>query len=267
LADFLALNQYAVPIKASSAPTIRQIAIGSQRRAFDGTLITQRRNHKRSWRLRTTAMSEANAHALLGLLAGRGHHWSFSSSADYYYSSKGLGKASGTATRTASGGKFTSYITIAAAGQVIWDTDHPDYTDSTAMVWYYTSAAWHHYIVRGDGAKWVDGVRNDAASTPFLSIDSSGRTLLGDTGAGAGQDFDDLVSLPFTISADMAEAFGVMTAAFSDLPDLTMTGDIIRGASTTVQGVGDIGGQLYQAAPDGSWAQNLYELEFELAEP
>lgn len=266
MADLVAINQFPVAIRASQGPQVRRMPIGSERVAFDGTLIRQRRAFKRSWRLRSTLMSEENAYALTRLLQGEGHHWDFAAASGYLYSSKGLGNESGSATRTGSGGKFGAYITIAATSEVVWDTDVEDYTDSTIMVWYYTGGAWHHYIVRGDGAKWVDGVRNDGASTPFISITSNGKAHLGDTASGSTQDFDDLVVLPFKISADMAEVFGVSTAAFSDLPELTLTGDIVPGTSATVMAVGDVSATLTQGVFDGSWAQNVYELEFELRE-
>ena len=47
------------------------------------------------------------------------------------------------------------------------------YTDGwTVAFWRRAQAetAWNHYIIRSDGAQWVDGVRNDAADTSWFGV-------------------------------------------------------------------------------------------------
>ena len=86
--------------------------------------------------------------------------------------------------------------------------------------------AWQHEILRSDGAKWVDGVRNDAA-TLHIDVSSSAFRLLS---PGSGTDyFDDLVWLPFEIYADWAADWAARTRTFPPLRYLEISGDLLGG--------------------------------------
>jgi hypothetical protein len=81
---FLALNGWDLKIeKASESVDL----LGSYKRAFSGKLLTDRRTLKRRWKLTTGRLKELDAFALINLLEGRGHGWTWEGD---LYSSKGL---------------------------------------------------------------------------------------------------------------------------------------------------------------------------------
>lgn len=234
--SFLSINQYALSILQDDVDCSFE-QYGSEGPAYDGTWLRTVRARKRVWGSMSTApMSRLDAIALAGLLEGLGHHWSFDDSTDFSYSSKGLPIFSSTAAptygTTSPSPKFgAGRLKLDATKTVTWPTAFGGSTAHyTLMVWKWSGSVWNHYILRKDGAKWVDGVRNDGASTPFFAV-VSGNARLGDTGSGSDQFFDGFVTLPFLISAGMATAFGTATTAFSALPKLTMTGDIVPNES------------------------------------
>jgi hypothetical protein len=96
----------------------------------------------------------------------------------------------------------------------------------TVAAWTKVGAGdWEHHILRSDGAKWVDGVRNDSA-TLQIAIDTGIFELLDDGAATVY--FDELVYLPFRI-ADGWGADWPLTVEFGDLPGLDVTGDMLSG--------------------------------------
>jgi len=249
--SFVLINNYAVPVGVDDASEV-QTSIGDSDRTVGGAMIRSIRATKRTWTITTPPLAPALADAIKHLLAGDGDVWHFNESgSDWQWSVKGVGKASGSGTSLVAG-KFGRGVRIAAAGQVT-------FTTNTGAVWsvmlyYYTGGAWHHYIVRSDGAKWVDGVSNNAASTPFIA-NTSTTTTLGDSGAAGNQDFDDMVVLPYLVHAGMAAAFGTSAYAFSDLPNLNLRGDIHSETSAVeVTCVADISGDFVQAGYSGSLA-------------
>jgi len=214
-------------IQEGSAQETRR-EIGDTTPAYDGTLRKSRLSVKRDLEFETTPMTSANALAWESYLRGLGERWSFDTS---LYGSKGLGPVAGyAATNPAGTPKFgaailrvtatTGAISYAAALGSNW----------TAMFWRYETAVWHHYTVLSDGKKWYDGVRNDALSTTWFSVASGTATITNTTGSAV--DYDDLVLLPFLVPADWPPVFGVASSAFSNLPSLTLAGDIIPEATT-----------------------------------
>ena len=262
--SFLRINGYVLPVVDGGAHVSRS-AIGDATRTYSGAWTSTIRATKRRIEVETPPLAAALADALVGLVMGRGHVWHFNDATNWQYSTKGLGKSAGSGSSLASG-KFGRGVRIAAGGSLTWATELP--TDYTLMVWYYTSGAWHHYIVRSDAAKWVDGVRNDAASTPFLSV-SSGSTVLGDTGAAGNQDFDDLVALPYLVHADMATTWGVAAAAFSDLSTLNVSGDVFF-TSTNItmrwDQAASVDEEILQAVIDGTFTAAARRVSFALEE-
>ncbi len=261
--SYALINNYAISIaqgEASESTT----AIGDSDRTAGGALIRSLRANKRTWLLAMPPTTPTLADCLRHLILGEGDVWHFneSTSNDWQWSVKGLGKASGSASSLA-GGKFSRGVRIAATGQVTWTTNTG--ASWTVMVWYYTGGAWVHYIVTSGGDKWVDGVSNNAASTPFIA-NTSTTTTLGDAASAGNQDFDDLVVLPYVLHADVAVAFGTNTAAFSDLPNLNLRGDIHSESSAVVVAcIADVTADHVQATYSGSLAVGR-AYAFELAE-
>lgn len=83
---FLAINGWTISVSAQSGAESPEV-IGDSARAFDGTLTSQIRAHKRAWKLKTIPLIQEDAFALRDLLLGKGHVWSYDST---LYSSKGL---------------------------------------------------------------------------------------------------------------------------------------------------------------------------------
>jgi hypothetical protein len=227
---FVKINQWELSV-SSAAQTLAHI--GQRERAFNGTMLATQISQKREWTLTTPWMDPTEAEKVRLLLLGLGDKWDFSESTgnDWQWSSKGLGKASGSGSSLASG-KFGRGVRIAAAGQVTWTlgTSYPwSLTTWSLMVWYYESAAWHHYILCSDGTKYKDGAVY-VGSLAFLAF-SGGTLTLGDSGSGGNQDFDDLVALPFVVTTGMAAAWGVATESFGPLPALKLDGTLVKDAS------------------------------------
>lgn len=87
---FLTLNGWQIPISRGGERS--PIVIGEDSRAFDGTLMRDRRVVKDQWRFETKGIPAEDATALVGMLLGRGDVWSFDA-ADLY-SGKGFGAIS-----------------------------------------------------------------------------------------------------------------------------------------------------------------------------
>lgn len=171
----------------------------------------------------TPQMPLSTANAIRDLCRGaNGSRWGCDNSV---WSSSGL---SMTDTPTFQSGtvKFgTHAISIAgAAGDVsIATVVTANVTKYTLAAWTKDGAgAWQHQILRSDGAKWVDGTRNDAA-TLIHSVAANVWTL--EDHASNTRYFDELVWLPFEI-ADSWGADWPQAEVFSDLPDLQVWGDL-----------------------------------------
>lgn len=260
---FLTINGIDVEVAAATPPTAGIEEVGERVRAFDGTLRVSRHALKQSFEFTTPPMLRADATALRRLLMGEGHAWSFDSN---LYSSKGLGGSSVTnAVQQASGsskfgagrlqvGATTGTITFAAALGSTWSAGFWRSTNGTS---------WTHYLVRSDGAKWVDGSRSDGTSTTWLSVSSGSLTLA--NGTGSAVYYDDLYALPFLTADSWGPMLGVATSPFSALPALTVTGDLIEGSSLTCIGMAE----SYEVLPGvmgGSLQSNLRRLRGILSE-
>lgn len=225
--SLLLVNGLTVPIAEDSMSESPR-EVGSAEPAFDGSLSRTRQSTKTDIAFATPPLSSADALAWLELLRGKGEHWSFDTS---LYGSKGLGPTAGyVASNPAGTPKFgaavlrltatTGDIEFTAGLGSIW----------TMMVWRYESAVWHHYTVCSDGKKWLDGVRADATVTTWFGVAAGIPHLSNSTGAAV--DYDDLVLLPFLVSTTWPPVFGIAATAFSELPKLTLSGDLIWEAST-----------------------------------
>lgn len=249
---FLTVNGLTLSVADGSAKESFE-EIGDTSRAFDGTLRRSRLTRKRILSVDTAPMLATDAYAWEQLLAGEGHTWSFNTS---LYSSKGLGPNASTGlTVNATAPQFgAGMMRVAAAGTpntAVFATGLGSVW--TVAVWVSVAAGpWGHFVVRSDGAKWVNGVRNDGAATAFLVVSGS-VTLSGHTTDTV--DYDDLVVLPYAVPDAWPETWGVATSAFSALPALTLGGDVVPEGTRTVMGsveVSDVG----QMTLGGSWRDN-----------
>jgi len=218
------------PIAAvASEPKGERREIGDVSPALDGTMRVTRQTRKRDMSIETIPLTGSDAFAWESLVTGEGERWSFDAS---LYGSKGLGPVSGSGYSLVAGSaKFGSgKLRLAAStGMITYGNaalhSSGETLGSTIMVWRLESGTWHHYIVRSDGAKWFDGARNDALVTDWLVVAGANIALVNT--AGAAQDYDDLVALPFKILDQWAEIFGTATTAFSSLPYLDATGLLV----------------------------------------
>lgn len=214
--------------------------IGETSVAADGSTRVSRSRRKRDIAFRTVPLTDAEAHAWLCLLTGEGEAWSFDAS---LYGSKGTGPS--TYTNTAQGAGVTKYgtgrlsvgattgtITFSGVVENAWGGS----TSWTVMFWRYEGTAWVHYVVRADGAKWLDGVRNDAASTLWLDVADGNVTIENTTGAAVL--YDDLVVLPFAVLDTWPAQVHAAAAAYGSVPVARATGDMVtEAASREVLGV------------------------------
>lgn len=233
----LSVNQINVGalIAAGDAPRVEVRDIGNEAQGADGTWRVTRSARKRDLKFKTVPLTAADALAWASLFAGEGESWSFDFS---LYGSKGLGPSANVGCTVPGGsskfgaGKLSvpatsGSITYAAAINSFGST-----TDWTVGVWRSTDsgATWSHYLVRSDGAKWLNGARNDGTSTTWLTV-SAGSVTIANT-SGSAVLYDDLVVLPYKSVTAWGPTLGTATAAFSSLPLLNVAGDIVTEQAT-----------------------------------
>ena len=257
---FINIQNHEIKLAFNSAGLVPEV-IGDRRRAFSGKPVSTRRSIKKTWECKTIPMIHEDALFLIALLNGEGHTWKWNDATNWSYSSKGLGLAVSTGvSRNASGSKFGSAsITITTGNFAQYNVGYN--FEWTAMVWKGDDATWTgetHYIVNSSGEKWVDGVRNDAAGTPFITM-SSGNFQLHNT-ASVGY-YDDLILIPADITPSFAEDYGVMSSSFGPLPRIRVNGDMIQG-TYQVEGF-DVTSKYIQAVESGTW-QELVETSFSM---
>jgi hypothetical protein len=217
------------------------------------------------WSGTTPWMIPSEARFLVALLQGRGHVWNFDDTTDYLYSSKGLFPATGdnhTARNTSAKQFGDAGLEINAGEVVTFDTGYV--FDWTVMLWKGDADfnPVNHYIVNSNGNKWVDGVRNDGASTAFIT-ESAGVFTLADATSVTQSYFDDLVIIDEAIDAAWAEDLGTMNTAFGPLPLLRNRGAMLNDQIHHVIGQ-NVGVSYAQGTVDGTFYNDLMQVEFEL---
>jgi hypothetical protein len=223
---FLALCGWEIPIADGQAS---QIEAGGRGRSVSlwGTPRAAQRLSVRRWDLTSRILSQEDADALQELLGGIGHVLPFDTGLD---ASTGLAPERGyRAKLLPSSGAFAGAVEVLASGTLVYDAQLGDRW--TVTLWTYEGGAWVPYTVRDDGAKWASGVRNDTATTSWLSVASGALTL---SPGGAARRFDDLTILPWRSSAAQIAAHHARTAGFPRLPLLELTGDLVPDAAVTV---------------------------------
>jgi hypothetical protein len=230
--------------------------IGDLADAVDGTKRLTQQTRKRDLQFSSIPLTLTDAFAWESLLTGEGHVWNFDAGTTAgFFSSKGLGPSSSTGASidVTSGSKFgaghlellISTGTITFTGALL--NTFGATPSWTVMVWRFddtVDAGYHHYVVRNDGAKWKDGVRNDATVTTWLTV-SGGNVTLNPSGSVDPVNYDDLVCLPFAVLDDWPPIFGVSTSAYCLTPYLDLSGGMVP-EQTTRRVVGSVTEGLVQ---------------------
>ncbi len=262
MTSFLRLNGIIVPVAPGSFSVIQE-DIGASKRASDGTPLFNRRTTKRTWGGRTRPGTAAEALAFRDLVTGKGNVLNFEDSS--LYTSQGLAP-SAVGANAGIDGTNAKYGTkrLLSAGATDNKVTWPMFTASspwTVALWVSTSdfLPWVHYVVDSSARKWVDGTRNDAATTTFLAV-SSGAVTLGITSTALA--FDDVVAVPQLFPTTWPAQISGFGSAFGALPRLTADGLAIeQNATITVKGIcGEL--RLIKAAS----AANLHDFSFQLSE-
>jgi hypothetical protein len=238
-------------------------------RAFNGTPLPNFRSIKKVWTATTPPLTPTDGRFLVALLQGRGHSWSFddSTGSNWQYSSKGLRATPAT---VGNGSYSASYPVYGSGGLLVgsddivqWNTGY-DF-DWTVMAWVKLGAggSFAHVIVNSSGQKWIDGVRNDAASTTFFDM-SSGNLALDMTGLADGY-FDDLMVIDAAIPAIWATDLGMSSVPIAPLPRLRCRGEMLQ--NNVYYAIGsDVAFTFVSAKVDGTWYSDLMVVTFSLLE-
>jgi hypothetical protein len=233
---------------------------GEQARAFLNRPKRHRKGITKSISLTSCLLPEADADSLVGFVEGRGNHFGFEADA---WSEEGLGPEAGATYTITAGGYVGSNRLVLTSSNIVYN---PEFRDFKWTVCYArtsdSGSTWQFVTVRRDGAKWIDGVRDDAASTAELTV-SNGAVALSNV-----FDYDELIILPFLISETHAvELYGWVSAgnAFT-VRRLTMKGDILGNTTREQIVIGEVDGQKYlQGNKNATWLNNLRTVDFTLA--
>jgi hypothetical protein len=161
----LTLNGVTVPV-AEGGASRSSVYVGQLgERAIGGRLGRALRRTAREWRFRTTPLLVSEVDAWAGLIEGRGHHFSFDSTSR---SDRGRALASGSMTVGAGPGSLTGghapYGLVSGySGRAAWQLE-PSSAWTLVFSGYRNQGGtmWRRFLVRSDGAKWVQGARDDA---------------------------------------------------------------------------------------------------------
>lgn len=279
MANYLMLNSVDVPTHKSSGWV--PVSWGPRERAQSSRFLHGRRARFHKGDFESTIIDGETAEAFKGLIDGLGLHWGFD---DGFHSDHGVMPTSlGTSSLVASvPPKFgANSLRVPSATTIQWqfvlDGVH---RRCSVILWYYLSAAWHQHIITfTDDARvthWRDGV---TTGTPYgvtvASVVNADRTvswtltLTGvnpTTGANAQADFDDLVFVPYHIPSTWVAALYARTRAFSALPYLELSGEVL---GTTTTDTAEVSGMVssvdaQQSSIAGVWGVNNQAVSFSL---
>jgi hypothetical protein len=194
---FARLNGWPIPMRSGTVSETHERVGALGERYHGGPATRAERARARRIPFTTAPMLHAEADTLEGILEGRGAH--FPLDFDAHSDRTGVGPDTDSPGNWAivprelytSGVFGAGYLSVTTS--IVWDLRLP--ADWLVMFWrdVDSSATAEHVAVRSDGAKWLDGTRNDAAAVPELVVDEGAVALT--TGA-----YDDLVALPFAPS-------------------------------------------------------------------
>ena len=242
-------------------PTYKWVRPGMVGRNFYNRPGMRWNREVRVWSFEQVDFPEHMSDTWEGLLHGRGHHWSFDADP---WSESGVGPQPGSTFSMTSGGAQlgAGYLTVTAGNHIEFDARLR--VDRWSVCYWRNSSAWEHVIVRSDGAKWLDGTRNDALSTAELTVSNG---IVRFDGA---IEVDDLTVFAFHCAEIFLENFYSWTNsgnAGPPMPEFDVYGDWLEDASP-VRVVGKLATQRYKSRwnPDGNFRNNYRSLGVELFE-
>lgn len=266
--SFMTVNNLEVPIlDGSFQESVEEV--GSIARAFDGTLRRTRIAGKRAYEFALSPQQFVDAEAWAALLRGLGEAWHYDG--NHLYGSKGTGPSSSSgATVVAAAAHDGAYgLRLAATtGTITYPISYP--RGATIMFWRDAGSddSWNHYVVDTTGRKWVDGVRNDAASTTWLTLGATSFALANTSGVT--DDYDGVVVLPALLPTTWPPLLAAAANPFSELPKLIIRGDVVpdeSAATDSLSMMGEfLGGETIRAVLGGSFRTNARALRFRLSE-
>ena len=276
---FLTVSGFEIPISATGVNLERQ-GLGESQVSYGGKQMADRFGVTNVFELTATLNTRENARAFSGLIQGDGHYIGFDSS---LYSSKGLGPFEGyTVTMSATGGATGGGYVQVTSGQKI---EYPFFApnDRTVMVCKYTGGAWVHYALTFDSSTSTTvQYKNGAPHSPvagdnitnwyaYTGTSASGFWKLEGKdidGAAGNSRYDQLVIVPYVMSADMIAAFDteILTTglSFSPLPQLRISGDMIEDGPQLY--VGSTVSSRYQMAAVSASDNIALDMNFTLTE-
>lgn len=237
---------------ASDSLQHRRTRYGDAGKPISGRPSGRRRALLDEYDGRTPPMHPEIADAWEAILHGRGHRIAFDRD---LFSAAGLGPDAGSWVASiveldASTGRVAGYPLRA---QVEITTASMVYDLEAGERW--TILYWHadevdtdmeHRVVTSDGAKWVSGVRNDAATFDDIRVDEDTGALIIDPGV-----YGDVFFLPVDMPADMVEEVIAWTTRPNPSVSIVTADGVSEGkAICSVQGiVGAVAGEVAMPRP------------------
>lgn len=261
--SFLTVNGIVLSVEDESL-SLETREVGERGYSWDGTPWASIRDRRLSWEFDTSPLPQDTAEAWTALLTGWGYTWDFE---DDTYSDQGLAA-------TIVGGAAVSTEQKKYGAKSLKLPQHVGGSDSSAawtvgtasrwtiVVWYYRNTIWTHLVIRSDGAKWVDSVRNDGASTAWIGISAGVLTVTADDSFNTY--VDDLLYLPALVPTDWPAQMYARATAIPSMPYIGVDGDMVRGtAELTVLGQVS-GAKVGQGNIGGAWTSAGEKLSVKL---
>jgi hypothetical protein len=219
------------PVLGSTKPADVSREIGSTSEAQSGAMRKSRRAMKGDFpSIESPAMATATAYAWEALVHGIGEAWSFDGS---LYGSAGTGPSSSTGcTCDTTHVKFgAKALKVASGGAFVV----PCPSVWTVIFWYWNGSAFVYDVGSSNGHGWYNGARNDSIAVYFATLISAGSLTVPD-GGGVNSWYDDLVVLPYVAPDAWPPLWYASGVAFSPLPKLLVTGDLVPEGTRTMYG-------------------------------
>ena len=253
---FLKLSGLEIPVAVDTlAESVREI--GQTVQSFSGALVRNRQTTKRDLEFETSFLEPVLSGQWERWVRGEGEMFTFST----LYGSKGTAPEAGSSGNIeASTGVGGSSCLLVSSGTHAYRVA-PSGSSWTISFWYSSTLtpSFTHYVLSHSGVttkKWVDGVRNDSASTGFVAVSSGIMTLTG----GTDRRFDNLFAFPATVDESWPPLFygtagnGIVASGLASMPNLYLEGDVIL--ETTRTALGEVTDTTVTAA-EGSTRRKL----------
>lgn len=256
--SFLIVNGWTVPV-ANDAASYQYDYVGELDSRYNNRPSRARRALKKNWSFTTPKMAQDCADTLEALLKGVGHYYPFDADT---WSDSGYPTVGSSFVHQTGGGAHRGAGYLQINGSTTFPVDLPD-AKWTVMVWRRDGGGWEQYIVRSDGAKFLDGIRNDALSTTWLTV-TLNSVVINDSAV----DYDELTIYPAVMCDDFCEEQWGWVDNFTEVsPALTVRvdGDFYDNQIFTC--VGDVDEQSsLQGGSSAGWVNNYRVLSFRLQE-